>query len=202
MTSHSSTSRKLIPASQPISLLSTNEANIYTHIHPILLLTLYYIRFPSLVASPVPTLLSSLVPLSILQVTYTVLCLPPTSNGSKSGSTHAKKTKSKRGPNIKSHADIGAKIIVSMPFAICYENLAKSCSNLLAFNSFLNPDHHTRCPGPYRNYGIVWCTSDHPYVTYCALRGAHCIAICSTFVLRVWGRRKDMERDHKRELTV
>ncbi|CAF9903102.1 MAG: Glycosylphosphatidylinositol (GPI) anchor assembly protein [Heterodermia speciosa] len=71
--------RKLIPISQPIPILPTSLAQTYTHIHPILLLSLFYLRFPSLVSSPVPTLLSSLIPLSILQLSYAILCLPPSS---------------------------------------------------------------------------------------------------------------------------
>ena len=65
------------PSSQPISILATDGARFYTHVHPILLLSYYYLRFPVLVATPIPTLLFDLLPLSILQTIYIVSCLPP-----------------------------------------------------------------------------------------------------------------------------
>ena len=113
MTTDSSSLRKVVPTSQPISLLPTTRANVYTHIHPILLLSLYYLRFSSLVATPVPTLLSSLLPLSILQITYTVICLPPTASGSKTVGTPWKKPKSKRGAAAKGNGGNAIKIVVS-----------------------------------------------------------------------------------------
>lgn len=69
--------RKLIPTSQIISVLPTTTAHVYTHIHPILVLTLYYVFFPSLVADPVSTLKKTLAPLAHLQMIYCVVCLPP-----------------------------------------------------------------------------------------------------------------------------
>ena len=62
--------------SLPIDLLPTDLARIYTHIHPILLLSTYYLRFPSLVADPVSSLLTSLLPLAIIQISYAAICLP------------------------------------------------------------------------------------------------------------------------------
>ncbi|KAL8794266.1 MAG: hypothetical protein Q9195_003220 [Heterodermia aff. obscurata] len=101
--------RKLIPISQPIPILPTSLAKTYAHIHPVLLLSLFYLRFPSLVSSPVPTLLSSLIPLSFLQLSYATLCLPPSSTrhgpnhdpndkppGTKKPSTTTNKTESPR----------------------------------------------------------------------------------------------------------
>ncbi|KAK4694204.1 GPI ethanolamine phosphate transferase 2/3 subunit F, partial [Lecanoromycetidae sp. Uapishka_2] len=74
--------RKLVAISQPISVLPTNIARLYTNIHPILILALYYFCFPSLVADPVSTLKKACAPLAHLQITYCVVCLPPSSGSS------------------------------------------------------------------------------------------------------------------------
>jgi len=65
-------------ASSPIEPLPTDLARIVTHIQPVLLLSAYYLRFPSLVSDPVASLLVGLIPLTIVQATYCVVCLPPT----------------------------------------------------------------------------------------------------------------------------
>lgn len=62
----------------PIEPLNTDAARIYTHIHPILVLSLYAYKFRDLVADPVPALLVTLVPLAVLQIAYVAICLPPT----------------------------------------------------------------------------------------------------------------------------
>ncbi|TVY84528.1 Glycosylphosphatidylinositol anchor biosynthesis protein, partial [Lachnellula suecica] len=65
-----------IKTSSPIELLPTDLARIVSQIHPALLLSAYYLRFPSFVADPVPTLLNSLLPLAVIQIGYAVPCLP------------------------------------------------------------------------------------------------------------------------------
>jgi phosphatidylinositol glycan class F len=72
-----------LKASLPIEILPTDLARIYRHVHPALLLSAYYLRFPALVADPVSTLLNSLVPLAIVQISYAVICLPPTGSSTK-----------------------------------------------------------------------------------------------------------------------
>jgi phosphatidylinositol glycan class F len=62
----------------PIEPLKNDTARLYTHIHPILVLSLYVLKFPALVADPVPTLLSTLAPLAVLQIAFVAVCLPPT----------------------------------------------------------------------------------------------------------------------------
>jgi len=71
-------------ASLPIELLPTDLARIFTHIHPALLLSAYYIRFPALVADPTSTLLSSSLPLAVIQTIYAIICLPAIGSTSKS----------------------------------------------------------------------------------------------------------------------
>lgn len=65
-------------ASLPIELLPNGIAPIFSHIHPALLLSAYYLRFPALVADPTATLLNSLVPLALVQMSYAIICLPAT----------------------------------------------------------------------------------------------------------------------------
>ena len=85
-------SRTITPTSQPISLLPSSAARTYSHVHPVLLSTYYYLRFSSLVADPVPTLTTDLLPICLLQLSYAVICLPPTK--SISTTTHGQKSHS------------------------------------------------------------------------------------------------------------
>ena len=80
-----STTTKGAPAkgSLPINLLPTDLARIVSQAHPALLLAAYYIRFPAFVADPIATLLSSLLPLAIIQIAYATICLPPTGSSMK-----------------------------------------------------------------------------------------------------------------------
>ncbi|KAH8694888.1 GPI biosynthesis protein Pig-F [Talaromyces proteolyticus] len=71
------------PTTKPISsgpptvdILPTPAAQTYSHVHPALLLALYGVRFPALVADPVSTLLTDLPVYTALQVAYAVTCLP------------------------------------------------------------------------------------------------------------------------------
>lgn len=83
MASPSSKSRKAQLELVPVDNLPTEAARLYTHIHPFLLLGIYYLRFNSLTADPVSTLLTSLVPLGILQISYAVVCLPAAKGSSR-----------------------------------------------------------------------------------------------------------------------
>ena len=70
---------KLQPSTAPpIEPLKNETARLYTHIHPILVLSVYAFKFPALVADPVPTLLTTLAPLAVLQIAFVAVCLPPT----------------------------------------------------------------------------------------------------------------------------
>ena len=82
--------RKLIPVSQPISVLPTDIARLYTHLHPIVILTAYYFCFPYLVNDPVQVLSKAIAPLAHLQITYCVVCLPQSSGSSTPPSTSSK----------------------------------------------------------------------------------------------------------------
>jgi phosphatidylinositol glycan class F len=71
----------------PVNILSTPAAQTYSHVHPAVLLALYAVRFPALVADPISTLLSDLPIFTVLQVAYVVTCLPQA--GSTGGSNNA-----------------------------------------------------------------------------------------------------------------
>lgn len=62
----------------PIEPLHNDTARLYTHVHPILVLSLFAYSFRSFVADPVPALLSTLPLLAVLQIVFVVVSLPPT----------------------------------------------------------------------------------------------------------------------------
>jgi phosphatidylinositol glycan class F len=102
------------PPANPIDILNNDTSKLYTHLHPILVLSLYAYRFQAIVANPVPALTSTLVPLSILQIAYVAICLPPTGS---SGSSTLQQEKRKPGEKKKSapgkvEVGINVKIIV------------------------------------------------------------------------------------------
>jgi phosphatidylinositol glycan class F len=70
--------------SQPVELLPTQLAGIFTTVHPMLLLSVYCLRFQNLVADPTTALLQSLPILAIFQIAYATFCLPPTGSGTSS----------------------------------------------------------------------------------------------------------------------
>jgi phosphatidylinositol glycan class F len=73
----------------PVEPLANDVARLYTHLHPVLVLSLYAFKFRDIVADPVPALLSTLLPLGVLQIAYVAVCLPPTG-----GTSQLKKQKS------------------------------------------------------------------------------------------------------------
>ena len=141
-------SRKLLPISQPISVLPTNVARIYTHIHPILILSLYYLSFPSLVADPVSTLKQALAPLAHLQITYCVVCLPPSKGSSTPPSTSSATPKKKKvtfaKPIAKPPASLKSRIIVCYFSHLCICQYAKLTSRSLYFSLRSSPSSY-RC---------------------------------------------------------
>lgn len=64
------------PSAPPVSILSSPIARIYSIAHPALLLALGATHFEVLVADPTAGLLSSLPWLTLLQISYVVICLP------------------------------------------------------------------------------------------------------------------------------
>lgn len=65
------------PSAPPVNILPSQAARMYSFVHPVLLLALYGLRFPALVANPAQELLEALPWLVLLQMTYVTVCLPP-----------------------------------------------------------------------------------------------------------------------------
>lgn len=83
---------------------------IYTHLHPLLLLGLFYYQFPSLVENPVETLPQTALGVAALQLLYLCICIP--------GSNQAQlpqrgKKKGKVTQNHQGDTGFGAKLVVS-----------------------------------------------------------------------------------------
>jgi len=111
----SSQTKPRLPAN-PVEILNNDAARFYTHLHPVLVLSLYAYGFQSVVADPVPALTSSLIPLSILQIAYVAICLPPIGG---SGSAAAQADKRKPGEKKKTapgklETRVNGKIIVHL----------------------------------------------------------------------------------------
>lgn len=98
--------------STPIELLNTDTAKLYTHVHPILLLSLYALRFNAIVADPVPALFNTLILLGILQIAYVAICLPPTGS-EKAAAAAAPKVGVKKKQVGRLEGGVWGKIIVS-----------------------------------------------------------------------------------------
>ncbi|KAJ5807923.1 hypothetical protein N7474_009192 [Penicillium riverlandense] len=65
------------PPTPPVNVLPSPTAQIYSFVHPALLLTLCAFRFDALTANPARELLNTLPWLLLLQLSYVVICLPP-----------------------------------------------------------------------------------------------------------------------------
>ena len=97
--------------------MNSDTARLYTHVHPALVLSLYAFQFKSIVADPVPALITTLIPLSILQIAYVAICLPPT-GGTASAPISSDKRKlgeKKKAEKGKLEKEVGGKIIVRPP---------------------------------------------------------------------------------------
>lgn len=95
-----------------IPTLPTPLAQALRHVHPALMLSLFYLRFGALVRDPVSTMLNSLPVVAALQVAYAVICLPAA--GSPAAIQSAKKLRP--GEKRKPVADGNAPNITSVCF--------------------------------------------------------------------------------------
>ncbi|KAI0134550.1 GPI biosynthesis protein family Pig-F [Xylariales sp. AK1849] len=68
---------------KPIPILPTSQAQAARHVHPVLLLSFFLIRFNALVRDPVSTMWSSLPAILAIQVAYAVLSLPAAGSSAK-----------------------------------------------------------------------------------------------------------------------
>ncbi|KAI4844064.1 hypothetical protein E4T45_08310 [Aureobasidium sp. EXF-8846] len=94
--------------SHPIESWDDGLSPVYTHLHPLLLLGLFYYQFPALVEKPVETLPQLAMGVAALQLLYLCICIP--------GSNHAQlpqrgKKKGKVTPNHQGDTGFGAKLV-------------------------------------------------------------------------------------------
>lgn len=161
--------RKLVAISQPISVLPSNIARIYTNIHPILILALYYFCFPSLVADPVSTLKKTCAPLAHLQITYCVVCLPPSSGSSTPASKSSKTPQKKRvqfaKPPSTKPIPLAARIIVSCAYfhSMSSTRLLELINTVYFLARHILPPSlpHSRRAAPYDNTDSLRCAPYH-----------------------------------------
>ena len=60
----------------PVVPLSNPAATVFRHVHPVLLLSLLFLRFDALVKDPVAEMMAEVAIVAVLQVVYALLCLP------------------------------------------------------------------------------------------------------------------------------
>ncbi|OTA70319.1 hypothetical protein K449DRAFT_8834 [Hypoxylon sp. EC38] len=61
---------------QAIRIITSSQAQVVRHLHPVLLLSLFLLRFNALVADPVATMSSSIPIVVAIQAAYAITCLP------------------------------------------------------------------------------------------------------------------------------
>ena len=185
--------RKLVPVSQTIPILTTDAARVYRHIHPALILALYYLCFPTLVADPVSTLWLSILPLALLQIVYCLLCLPPSSGRSTSQPTPSKTPKKKRVQFAKPPATLASNIIVIHPQYAPYEH------SYACFANVFGPHHiasHTLspclplscCSSPHHTTYPFRRAFDYTFLAQPPVRDAYVAPWCPASILRPWSR--------------
>ena len=202
--------REIVPTSQPISILPSDTARVYTHIHPVLLFVYYYLRFPVIVANPVPALFFDLVPISILQSLYAVLCLPSSMYWkhvpSKPNKTSLPRKAKSSNPKAVSalHIALPNRILVRgpasyapRPYAINTDRNSLSVNR--PFSSLLSGPVYTRTANHHNPDGS---TSDDSPCPYPSAGRTYVFTCCSSSVLRVWTRLDHMERGRRRYASV
>lgn len=93
--------------SKPVELLQNQYAPLYTHVHPVLLLSLVSFSFGHLVQDPISTLLAAVPIVALLQAIYCVVCLPSTGHRTAAPPKPGQKKKA-----VKPGQDIWSKIVV------------------------------------------------------------------------------------------
>lgn len=98
----------------PIRILANPTAQAYSHLHPILIGSIFALRFNALVSDPVTTLSTLLPVFAVLQIIYVIICLPAA--GAALGGSNKARSSGKIGAGSKrkdQEASIGSKVVVS-----------------------------------------------------------------------------------------
>lgn len=61
---------------QAVQIIASSQAQAVRHIHPVILFSVFLIRFKALVANPVSAMSNTMPVLIIIQVVYATVCLP------------------------------------------------------------------------------------------------------------------------------
>ncbi|KAJ5893239.1 hypothetical protein N7495_004930, partial [Penicillium taxi] len=90
------------PSTPPTHILPSQLAQVYSYVHPVLLLALCAVRFEALVENPAQELRADLPWLALLQISYATVCLPPSGSiASETNATDGKSApRSSSGPNV------------------------------------------------------------------------------------------------------
>src|ERR1700761_606297 len=87
---------------QPIAILQSDQASLYSHVHPLFVVSSFILRFKSIIEDPISSLTSLLLPLSIAQVLYAVSCLPPVGHPAAASNGKGSADRKKNGGHIAS----------------------------------------------------------------------------------------------------
>ncbi|KAK2867972.1 hypothetical protein FQN49_003290 [Arthroderma sp. PD_2] len=96
----------------PIRILSNPTARAYSHLHPVLIASIFGLRFDALVSDPVTTLSTLLPVFAVLQIIYVIICLPTA--GTAIGSSNKARSSGKIGTGLKrkdAENTIGPKVV-------------------------------------------------------------------------------------------
>lgn len=92
-----------VQPNKPIEILPSPSSQLFSNLHPILLLGTLLFNFKTLVNDPVNTLLGLAPTIALLQAFYCILCLPPPGS-------QAKGSAKKKG--AKASSDLAGRIVV------------------------------------------------------------------------------------------
>lgn len=81
----------------PVQIRPSPAAQAARHALPALLAAVYAVRFPALVADPVPAMAGTLPVVAALQVAYAVLCLPAAGSPAKPAAAKSRPGEKKKG---------------------------------------------------------------------------------------------------------
>jgi GPI ethanolamine phosphate transferase 2/3 subunit F len=99
MKANPSSASKPLELLQPVQIRSSFVAQVVRHVQPVLLSSLFLLRFNALVADPVLTMETSLAAAAAIQLAYAVVCLPVAGSQQLKKPKPGEKKKADGGPN-------------------------------------------------------------------------------------------------------
>jgi phosphatidylinositol glycan class F len=89
-----------------VNILPSKLSQVYSYVHPVLLLSLCAVRFEKLVADPAQELLADLPWLALLQISYVMFCLPPAGSAQTTEAVSEGEEKKKAAPRSPSSPSV------------------------------------------------------------------------------------------------